>query len=73
MCKLNEYFSTLEVKLSVTNRVNTLLPSRLNSIEQCVGTQYSRREYLDITGIPRKSHSHCQVFAREELPAGLGC
>ena len=34
MCKLNEYFSTLEAKLSVTKQINTLLSSRLISIEQ---------------------------------------
>ena len=34
MCQLNEYFSALEAKLSVTNRVNTLLTSRLINIEQ---------------------------------------
>ena len=40
MCELNEYFFTLEAKLSVTNQVNTLLSSRLISVEQCWHTLF---------------------------------
>ena len=53
MRKLNESSSKLEAELSVTKQVNTLLSSRLVSIErQCwLNAQYSWREYLDIVGI----------------------
>ena len=69
MCMLNEYFSILEAKLFVTKQVNTLLTSRLISIEQqCwLDTQYSRRECPNIIGISRKQilwRSKWQPFLR---------
>ena len=53
MRKLNESFSKLQAEVSVTKQVNTLLPSRLVSIERqrWLNVQYSRRECLDIVGI----------------------
>ena len=52
--KLSESFSKLQAEVFVTKQVNTLLSSRLVSIErQCwLNAQYSRRECLDIVGIP---------------------
>ena len=52
--KLNENFSKLESELSVTKQVNSLLSRRLVNMErQCwANAQYSRRECLDIIGIP---------------------
>ena len=52
--KLNESCSKLQPQLSVTKQVNTLLSSRLVSIErQCwLNAQCSRWECLDIVGIP---------------------
>ena len=53
MRKLNESFSKLQIEVSVTKQVNTLLSSRLVSIERqrWLNVQYSRRECLDIVGI----------------------
>ena len=53
MRKLNESFSKLPAEVSVTKQVNTLLSSRLVSIERqrWLNVQYSRRECLDIVGI----------------------
>ena len=43
-------------ELSITKNVNTVLSSRLLTLErQCwANAQYSRQEYLDIVGIPRE-------------------
>ena len=65
--KLNEFFSRLQAEESrffVTKQVNTLLSSRLVSIgRQCwLHAQYSRRECLDIVGIP----SEVEADALEE-------
>ena len=53
MRKLNESFSKLQAEVSVTKQVNTLLSSRLVSIERqrWLNVQYSRRACLDIVGI----------------------
>ena len=53
MRKLNESFSKLQAEVSVTKQVNTLLSSRLVSIERqrWLNVQYSRRECLDTVGI----------------------
>ena len=53
MRKLNESFFKLQAEVSVTKQVNTLLSSRLVSIERqrWLNVQYSRRECLDIVGI----------------------
>ena len=64
MRKLNESFPKLEAELSVTKQVNTLLSSRLVSIERqrWLNAQYSRRQCLDIVGIP----SEMEADALEE-------
>ena len=73
--KLNESFSKLQAEVSVTKQVNTLLSSRLVSRErQCwLNAQYSRRECLDIVGIP----SEVEADALEEKVIAifekLGC
>ena len=75
MRKLNEYFSKLQAEVPLAKQVNTLLSSRLVSIErQCwLNTQYSRRECLDIVGIP----SEVEADALEEKLVAifemLGC
>ena len=52
--KLSDSFSKLESELSVTKQFNSLLSSRLANMErQCwANAQYSRRECIDIIGIP---------------------
>ena len=75
MRKLNESFYKLQAEVSVTKQVNTLLSSRLVSIDrQCwLNAQYSRRECLDIVGIP----SEVEADALEEKVVAifekLGC
>ena len=53
MRKFNESFSKSQAEVSMTKQVNTLLSSRIVSIErQCwLNAQYSRRECLDIVAI----------------------
>ena len=57
--KLNDNFSKLESELSVTKQVNSLLLRRLVNMErQCrANAQYSRRECLNIRGIPNEVES----------------
>ena len=64
MHKFNESFSKLQAEISGTKQVNTLLSSRLVSIERhCwLNAQYSRWECLDIVGIP----SEVEADALEE-------
>ena len=52
--KMREGFDQVKSYLSVTKKVNTLLSERLQTIEkQCwANAQYSRRECLEIYGIP---------------------
>ena len=52
--KLNNSFLKLESELSVTKQVNSLLLSRLANMERqyWANAQYSRRECVDIIGIP---------------------
>ena len=54
--KLNDSISKLHAGLAVTKNVNTLLVTRLSTLERhCwANAQYSRRECFDIVGIPRK-------------------
>ena len=49
-----KFFSKLQAEAPVTKQVNILLSSRLVTIEVqcCLNAQYSRREWLDIVGLP---------------------
>ena len=53
--KFNENFVQLESKISVVKKVNTLLNNRVVDMERqcCANVQYSRRECLEVKGIPR--------------------
>ena len=54
--KLNESILKVHAELAVTKNANNLLLTRLTILErQCwANAQYSRRECLDIVGIPRE-------------------
>ena len=54
VCALNEKFTTLESQLLITKNVNSLLQERVIDLErQCwANAQYSRRECLEVSGIP---------------------
>ena len=53
---LSDIITKLSSELSITKNVNTLLSSRLVTLEQqyWANAQYSRRECLDIVGIPNE-------------------
>ena len=53
--KFNENFVKLESEINIVKKVNTLLNKRVIDMErQCwVNAQYSRRECLEVAGIPR--------------------
>ena len=55
--KLNENFGKLQSELIVVKQVNSVLSERLVSMErQCwVNAQYSRRECLELVGVPRSA------------------
>ena len=75
MRKLNESFSKLQAEVSVTKQVNTLLSSKLVSIErQCwSNAQYSRRECLDIVGIPSEVEADVLEEKVVAIFEKLGC
>ena len=52
--KMTEGFDQMKSDLSVTKKMNTQLSERLQTMEkQCwVNAQYSKRECLEISGIP---------------------
>lgn len=52
--KLNDHFVKMESDLAITKRTNSLLEERVISLEkQCwANAQYSRRECVEISGIP---------------------
>ena len=56
MCKFNDNFATLRAELVVTKRLNSELCKRIVTVErQCwTDAQYSRRECLEVAGIPRQ-------------------
>ena len=55
ICKLNDNFSKLEADLTVAKNISNLLSQRVVDLErQCwANAQYSRRECLEVVGIPR--------------------
>ena len=68
--KLNGNLEKLRSELDVTKNVNSLLPDRLTSLErQCwANAQYSRRECIEISGIPKSVEDNalestfCKIF-----------
>ena len=54
LSELRNDFKKIEPELSVSKNVNRKLHERVAALErQCWGNnQYSRREYLEITGVP---------------------
>ena len=56
MCKFNNNFAKLQAELVVTKRVSSELCKRIVTVErQCwANAQYSRKECLEVAGIPRQ-------------------
>ena len=75
MRKLNESFSKLQGKVSVTKQSNILLSRKLVSIErQCwLNAQYSRRECLDIVVIPSEVEANASDEKVVAIFEKLGC
>ena len=72
---LNNTFSTLESELSVTKAVNSLLLSRLVKMKHLcwANAQYSRRECLDIIGIPSEVEANVLEEKVVNIFENLGC
>ena len=66
MSKFNKNFEKLEAELLVSKSVNALLEKRITDLErQCwKNEQYSRRECVEITGIPEDTDPKkvCELF-----------
>ena len=58
--KISDPFLKLQFKLAVSQEVNSLLLNKLSNMKrQCwANALYSRREYLDIIGIPSKVNAY---------------
>ena len=72
---LNDNFSKLESELSVTKQVNSLLSRRLANVgSQCwANAQYSRRNFLDIAGIPSEVEADTHNEKVVNIFEMLGC
>ena len=72
---MREGFDQMKSDLSVTKKVNTLLSERLEIIEKQYwrNAQYSRRECLEISGIPSSVSDNdleevvCRAIAKAEV------
>ena len=55
ICKLIDNFSKLEADMTIAKNINILLSQRVVYLERqcCANAQYSRRECLEVVGIPR--------------------
>ena len=73
--KPNDSISKLHAELAVTKNVNNLLVTRLSTLErQCwANAQYSRRECLDIVGIPREVSGEVLEEKVLNIFGKLGC
>ena len=67
---LTEKFDKIEADVAIARNTNSLLPSRLVDTERqrWANAQYSRRETLEIVGLPKSLTNHeaetkvCQIF-----------
>ena len=73
--KLNNNFSNLESKLSVTKQINYFFLHRLVNIEHhCqANVEYSRRECLDIIDIPSEVEADILEEKAADIFEKLGC
>ena len=73
--KVNEWIQKLHAELAITKNVNNLLVTRLSTLErQCwANAQYSRRECLDIVGIPREVSGEVLEEKVLNIFGKLGC
>ena len=73
--KLNDSISKLHAELAVAKNVNNLLVTRLSTLERqsWANAQYSRRECLDIVGIPREVSGEVLEEKVLNIFGKLGC
>ena len=73
--KLSDAFLKLQSELAVSQQVNSLLSNRLTHVErQCwVNAQYSRRECLDVVGIPSEMGADVLEEKVLNIFGKLGC
>ena len=73
--KFNENFVQLESEINIVKKVNTLLNKRVIDMErQCwVNAQYSRRECLEVAGIPRDVSNENLESKVLEFFSKVGC
>ena len=73
--KFNENFVKLESKINIVKQVNTLLNMRVIDMErQCwANARYSRRECLEVLGIPRDVSNEKLNSKVLEVFSNLGC
>ena len=75
MRKFNENFVKLEFEINIVKNVNTLLNKRVLDMErQCwANVQYSRRECLEVAGIPRDVSNENLESKVPEVFSKVGC
>ena len=73
--KFNENFVKLESEINIVKKVNTLLNKRVIDMErQCwANAQYSRRECLEVAGIPRDVSNENLESKVLEVFSKVGC
>ena len=73
--KLNETFVKLESDLHITKNVNSLLEKKMISMErQCwANAQYSRRECVEVLGIPSNVSHECLEDKVISIFGSIGC
>ena len=73
--KFNENFYKLESEINIVKKVNTLLNERVIGRErQCwANAQYSRRECLEVAGIPRDVSNENLEWKVLEVFSKVGC
>ena len=73
--KFNESFVKLESEINIVKKVNTLLNKRVIDMErQCwANAQYSRRECLEVAGIPRDVSNENLESKVLEVFSKVGC
>ena len=73
--KFNENFAKLESEINIVKQVNTLLNKRvIDMARQCwANAQYSRRECLEVSGIPRDVSNENLESKVLEVFSKVGC
>ena len=73
--KINDHFSKLEADVTIAKNINNLLSQRVVDLErQCwANAQYSRRECLEVAGIPRSVDDNISEEKVIQVFEKVGC